>query len=453
MMSKVRHWPASRPDSPLQGAFALAFGILLGLSLLKFGNPVIMDSEVLWPTNIYEWLLTAWPLAMGHGLLAGVIILGVSVVRRRPGLPLVWMLAPLPWLAWQLVAATGSVDPQRTLPTVIHFTTNLAAFYLGLFALSPIRHLRWFWAALMTGFLLVLLSGWQQHFGGLEATRQLFLTEIYPSTNGDLPPELLKRMSSDRIFATLFYPNTLAGVVLLLAPVSIGVLPRVLGQGSVQRMGLLLTLILAGGCLVWSGSKAGWLLMLGLMLIALFRLSISPKIKVGVAIAVFCLGATGFLWKYSDYLQKGAQSAMARIDYWQAALTVTGQHPVRGTGPGTFGVSYAAVKQPESEMAHLTHNDYLQQACDSGLPGFVFFTAFIVGTMILVGVRSWRASDPMLFWVWLGLLGISAQSMTEFGLYIPAVSWTTMALLGWMVGTTTNHLDNRESPNIISRRT
>jgi hypothetical protein len=433
---------SDRNDSPAQRAFACAFGWLLGLSLLKFGNPAIMDEKVAVPDGAFEWLLASWPLGVGQALLGLVAVLGLFAIRQRTEVPLWLVLAPLPWLGWQFVAATGSADAGVSLTTLRHFLTNVAAFYLGLFCLSPVRGLKWFWAGMASGFVLVLLSGWQQHFGGLEASREFFFEEVYPQMQSEVPEELLKRMSSDRIFATLFYPNTLAGAILLLTPVCVGAVPELFRNGPFSRVPLMLTLILAAGCLVWSGSKGGWLLAVGLSLVTLFRLRFSRRVKMGLMLLLVAAGTAGFLWKYSGYLRGGAQSAAARVDYWKAALKVTATHPVRGTGPGTFGRAYTAIKRPESEMAHLTHNDYLQQASDSGVPGFLLFTGFIGGAMVWVGRRTWRSDHPLQFGVWLGLLGISLQSGAEFGWYIPAISWVWMALLGWLTGVVRNDLDD-----------
>jgi hypothetical protein len=62
-------------NTPAQTIFAALFGCLLGLALLKFGNPGIMEKYVTWPANIYEWLLAAWPIVIGYWLLAVVTIL------------------------------------------------------------------------------------------------------------------------------------------------------------------------------------------------------------------------------------------------------------------------------------------------------------------------------------------------------------------------------------------
>jgi O-antigen ligase len=334
---------------------------------------------------------------------------------------------------------------------LIHFFTNALCFYLGLLGLGPIKDLRGFWTGLVAGFALVLLSGWQQHFGGLQATREIFWSEIYPQLNDSLPAEWIKRMSSDRIFATLFYPNTLAGAVLLLTPASVWGLRSVLASGPGRRIILALVLVLAAGCLLWSGSKAGWLLALVLGLVAMCRIRIPLRLKLGFMIGVVLLGSAGFAWKYSDYLRKGAPSTVARLDYWEAALKTANAHPVLGTGPGTFGSAYAEIKRPESEMAKLTHNDFLQQASDSGWPGFILFAAFVAAVVAYPSKRVWHASSGGPFWVWLGVLGIWLQSMVEFGLYIPALSWPTMTFMGWLL-VATNPLDNRDSTNLTSSR-
>jgi len=117
------------------------------------------------------------------------------------------------------------------------------------------------------------------------------------------------------------------------------------------------------------------------------------------------LGVGGFCAVHSSYFVKGATSIGARFDYWRAALTITRNHPAFGSGPGTFGHLYRKLKRPESEMARLTHNDYLEQASDSGLPGAMLYSALLIGSVICLygkpdSVRSW-----IRFSVWLGLVG------------------------------------------------
>ncbi|HZQ48098.1 MAG TPA: hypothetical protein VFC07_13860, partial [Verrucomicrobiae bacterium] len=77
--------------------FAALFGAFLGLSLLKFVNPPILDRLVSEPTNFREWLVFAWPLKWGHWLLAVVGIVGLLAARIKRNSP--WLVAALPG-AW-----------------------------------------------------------------------------------------------------------------------------------------------------------------------------------------------------------------------------------------------------------------------------------------------------------------------------------------------------------------
>jgi O-antigen ligase len=166
--------------------------------------------------------------------------------------------------------------------------------------------------------------------------------------------------------------------------------------------------------------------------------------------AILLLGLTGFFWKYAQFFQKGATSVSARFDYWSAAVQTARAKPVFGTGPGTFAIPYHKIKRPESEMARLVHNDYLEQASDSGVPGFALYTIFIAAALVRSFPRrssesgDRRASSQseaedqewLMFSVWLGLLGWCLQGLVEFGLYIPALAWPAFALMGWLIART-----------------
>jgi O-antigen ligase len=291
-----------------------------------------------------------------------------------------------------------------------------------------------FWVPVLCAFGAVIALGIDQRFGGLDETRKYFFTYVYP-TMPNVPPEYLKKISSDRIFSTLFYPNALAGVTLLLLPVSLGMIWRFSTRLTAASRSLLVSLFGAGalGCLYWSGSKGGWLLSLLLALVALLHLPLSHRLKAGMVAVVFVCGVTGFVVKYAAFFERGATSVVARFDYWRAAVQTTAANPVFGTGPGTFGVAYFAIKHPESEMSRLTHNDYLQQASDSGMLGGAGYVAMILG-ILLRGYRKPRRPDGMMqFLVWLGLLGWALQGMMEFGLYLPALAWPAFSLAGWLL--------------------
>lgn len=449
--------------------FAVVFGAFLGLSLLKFGNPPIMEQWVSAPTNPYEFVLGyPWPIAWGYGLLGAVAVLGLFAARWNTGAPKWLLVLPLAWLIWQVAASAHSVRPELSQPTVAHFVACVVCFYLGYFSLSRVKDLRLFWLGLVCALLVVVAFGWQQHFGGLEETRRYFYLYEYPKMKG-VPPEYLKKIASTRIFGTLFYPNALAGVLLLLLPLALAVAGQARRLLTPAARWFLVSLIALGGLggLYWSGSKGGWLLLLLLVFLALLRLPSGKALKVTLVTVVLVGGLAGFFWKYSGFFQKGATSVAARFDYWSAALKTTSTHPLFGTGPGTFAVPYQNLKRPESEMARLVHNDYLEQASDSGLVGFVTYTLFVAAALVLGAPRPWTlpaaagagrslpgepvaaktagpelgavagspaAPDWITCCIWLGTLGWALQSLLEFGLYIPALAWPAFTFLGLLLG-------------------
>lgn len=430
-----------------QKAFAIAFGLLLGLALVKFGNPVVMEKFVDAPTNFYEALFNPWPAFWGYWLLAGVTVLGVIVANWKVEVPRILIVLPLVWLGWQFLAGTQTVDATLTRSTLAHFTTCVVCFFLGLFSLSQVKEWQWVWVGILAGFTLVLIVGLQQHFGGLEETRKYFFTYLYP-TMKTVPPDYLKKMSSTRIFSTLFYPNTLAGVVLLLLPGTMGLIWGLRERFTPGARGLLVAIVAAAAlaCLFWSGSKGGWLLMLVIGLIGALFVPFKRELKLALVSAVLVLGLAGFFVKYSGFFQKGATSVVARFDYWRAAVQTTKEKPLFGTGPGTFAKAYEKVKKPESEMARLTHNDYLQQASDSGLVGFLAYTSFIGLSVYFAYKRNQFGGDWLKLGIWLGVLAWALQSVVEFGLYIPALAWPAFGFLGWLLGLPRNQIDTAKPP-------
>ena len=345
------------------------------------------------------------------------------------------------------MAAAHSVDAELTRATIKHFLACTVCFYLGAFCLSRDRSGTFFFGALLAALAIVLGVGFDQHFGGLEETRKYFFAYVYPQLKTAPPDDYLKKISSGRIFATLFYPNALAGVILLVLPAALATIWRAGAWLTAASRGLLVGLFAGGGlaCLYWSGSKGGWLLALLLVVVATLHLQWSKRVKVILVSGLLVCGVAGFAWKYADFFLKGATSVSARFDYWRAALQTTAAKPVFGTGPGTFSIAYQAVKRPESEMARLTHNDYLQQASDSGVIGGVAYATLVFGIMIWGYRRPVHFGDWVGFAVWIGLLGWTLQGLLEFGLYIPALSWTAFGLSGWLVAVNAKRFDKEVS--------
>lgn len=408
----------------------MLLGGFLGLTVAKFGNPAILDHLTTRPGDVWQFLYFTWPLRWAYVLLAVLALACVRWMRWRAQVPLWLALLPAGWLLSQGIASLDTVDAGLTRATLPYLAATAVCYYLGLTALDRRVHPAAFWGPFLVGFVFMLAMGLEQRFGGLEATRRQLLSE--PGAMERLPAEFVERINKLRVFATLLYPNALAGVLLLLLPAMTVVLWRLLRIATPPTRALLCGLFaFAGfGCLYWSKSKAGWLVALVMAGAAFWRLPIRRRWKTTLTIAVLALGLTAFFVRFADYFDRGATSVGARFDYYRAAALTFADHPVNGSGPGTFKQEYERRKPPEAEMARLTHNDYLQQASDSGLPGALAYAVFVWGSLAWLCRRS--LADPLNFAIWLGLLGWALQSFVEFGLYIPPIGWSAFLLLGWL---------------------
>ncbi|KAB2671610.1 MAG: O-antigen ligase family protein [Verrucomicrobia bacterium] len=452
------------PDSRARGtvpAWAAALlGAFLGLALLKFGNPVILDAQVSAPGSWNDLLSESWPPRWGFPLFACVAVaiaafspLAALLLRTHPGrVPAALAMA---WLGWQFVAAQRSVDPTLTRLTLPHFAVLVACYVLGWLVVSRSRNRMAIFAGLGVAAIVCWLRAVNQHafefpqdHAMLVEGQQVGWTNFPPAavdemrhsemilrTNGvDIAnPAILDKLRRGRSFGTLVYPNALAGCVLLLLPpvMAIGfVLSRQL-RPNLGRLLLLLVVLLGGLSLYWSGSKSGWLIGLSAGAIALFRLAAIQRYRVAIVALLVVAGLVIFGARFSGYFSRGATSISARMDYWRAALQTSRDHPLAGTGPGTFQRPYARLKHPDAEMARLVHNDYLEQFSDSGLPGGILYLAWIGSAAILV----WRRPPTHPVWAATGL-GVGAwlvQGFSEFSLYVPGLAWAAFALLGMLV--------------------
>ena len=454
--------------------YALAFGLLLGLCILKFGNPVILDEKITPPTSLAGLWNEPWPTHWAIWFLMPLALAGLALAiqnpRRWPASRWLWLL-PLLWFGWQLFSSTQTVDPELTEQALGQFCGCLACFFLGALVLGTESGLRWLLAGVLAAFTVCLVRAVDQRLFEFPASQQLLVTSqqagwtnlpsatllemkrdhVIITTNGleVANPAILAKFAKGRVNGTLVYPNALAGLILLLFPVSlvlvIGSTKRL--RPSIRALAIALTLFLGLAGFFWTGSKLGWLIAMFLGGLCLLRLKCAPALKWTTLILVLVVGLGVFAVRFHHYFANGATSVGARFDYWRAAGQTTLTYPMLGTGPGTFQRPYAEIKAPASEMARLTHNDYLEQFSDSGVAGGLFYGLWVCLAMTTIGRRTWPQSGNLNLAIFIGLLGWFIQGLGEFGLYIPALAWTAFTFLGAALTLSGNEFDKKVGIN------
>ena len=461
-------------SSILDRLYALAFGLFLGLCIWKFGNPVILDYKITPPNSASEFWDFAWPTHWANWILLPLAIVGailaITKKTRWPQTKWLWLL-PLLWLGWQLCSATQTVDANLTTATLWQFFGCVACYFIGAFLFGSGRALNFLLVGILAAFTFCLVRAIDQRIFEFPQSRQMLVqgertgwTNVPPemflqmkhdgaviTTNGvDVAnPAILAKFSKGRVNGTLVYPNALAGIILLLFPISL-----TLALNSTKRLkspircaAIALTLFLGGAGFFWTGSKLGWLITIAICGVCLFRLNWSTQLKFAALGLIVFIGLGIFAVRFQNYFAAGATSVGARFDYWRAAVQTTAKNPLLGTGPGTFQRPYAKIKSPDAEMARLAHNDYLEQFSDSGIPGGFFYAAWIFLALATIARRVWKSANQITFAIFAGLLGWFVQGIGEFSLYVPALAWTAFTLLGYSLAVTANQFD-KKSPDI-----
>ncbi len=198
------------------------------------------------------------------------------------------------------------------------------------------------------------------------------------------------------------------------------------------------TLVLVGGvmlfCLVLTGSRGGFLA-LGAAAVTGLWFCFGHRRKGLVIGAVVGLGAVFAVGLATGLVKTSSTSLAARFHYWEGAVKIARDHPLRGTGPGTFGSIYPQYKTGDTEEAQLAHNHYLQMWCDSGVLAFVLFAALWV-----VALRDgWRLvrqrpGDAGAIAIVAALIGWVVHGFFDFDLHVPGVAYPAFILLGAVQG-------------------
>lgn len=426
-------WPARTLHSAL---WTLVF-----LLPVKFGGLVLLPDR---PASSDDWWLARWPLEIAIVLTFVWAAVAIVAAWRERGVALGgWAWLPLAWFASQWLSASVSPWPARAWSVAAFFSVAVVFFFIGWWPKENERRYQTVLGALVAATVVVCLAALHQHFGGFEEALR-YAKEHPESVSPEVRANLAAvqgKLAQNRVFGTLFYSNTLAGyLILVAAPVCYWIWrffrKRMEGNERVVRVvSAALTAVFAAAllwCLLLTRSKGGFL-MLALALAGGLALCtrVNWRWRAGVLSALLAVGAVFF---GTQGARRGLETLEARGDYWQAGMAMIVEQPWVGGGPGTFGKRYVERRRPDSEPTLLAHNNFLQQWTDSGVVGFASFTALWVGAL-WYGARRLRTGpfDPLAWTTWIGLAAWTGHNLVDFDLYVAAVAWPAFLMAGWML--------------------
>lgn len=381
---------------------------LLWLLLAYMTIPLPYDAP------FFAWLRRQW-------LLEGLIVLvglgaGALLLQRR-------RLSPVPswwsrWWLWWLWAAASlawSIDRGLSLRALLFY--GACGLLAGLGAnLAPTAAASRVWLSFLGGIAAVAgAEGMWQYVVSFPSTLPLFdaLREAgqAPGWGGEVIRDFLVRK---RLISLFGWPNLFGGFLLLAVPVTAG-----LGFTAVSRRARICWLGVAGllaWCLLLTLSMGTWMAAVLAGGIAWWqwtpRRRSSLRTVWAVALLIAAISAGSFIIaKRARALILG--STVSRVVYVQGAARAVAHAPIQGSGLGTFGLIYQALK-PREEVegqhnAQHAHNTLAEIAAETGLMGVGLLLGFLWA--VWRGIRY--AQGLLARSVALGLLGFFVHSLIE----------------------------------------
>lgn len=386
------------------------------------------------PASFIELLFLNWPL-MFFPLFSGVILLLTLCSAPLELKQRSMMLYTGGWLVVPLVALIGAVNASTmdfVYMQIVHLA-GLAAFVVAAaIQLEARPGMRYTAASVLTcSTVIVCLQGLQQYFGGLDDTAEFMrLQLLYYGDHAVGNQDVLSAYLADkRIFATFPLPNSLAGFLLLTAPVCLYSVWRWCRRVEPVNVSRIIFVSLTGLLLLatfaLTRSRAAILCLMLTLAIFAFLYPFPVKARVAAAVLLlFCVigGAV-----YISVSSRGFISASVRVDYYFASLKIMMNHPFAGSGWGDFFHDYMRLKSIyHHEAPHSPHNFIFSFATQTGISGLML-SLFLLFYPLVERMRPMlkRNRERKAFWSFktcllAGLIAWTLHSMLDVNLQIPA---------------------------------
>jgi hypothetical protein len=129
----------------------------------------------------------------------------------------------------------------------------------------------------------------------------------------------------------------------------------------------------------------------------------------------------------------GSRPSALRAGNWSAAVRMILDHPLAGTGPGSFGTVYTRYRRPGMNETRYAHNSYLQAAAGWGawvaLP-----LGLLLGCVATAARRAWLERDAERLPALAAGSGFLLHNLVDFTAYLPGVAIPAALIIGLGLG-------------------
>lgn len=338
--------------------------------------------SVEWPplyrVEVAAWYIGAAGLALGHTLVAQLILLACELYRlfvepeARRFDTTASNVALLALAGWMLFSAAFALKPANA------FGSTLGAMLTGWLVLGATRRIVAGRVGLGLQLIKVFLAS-----SVLGATYALMRMAILVS----------RQITWERPGLPFVGCNTAGTIFAVATLVAIGCLSR---ARSKERLALGVGAVLMFAALMATQSRGALVAFgAGLAVLAFCRARHVAKVIVVLAVLLtaFVVVYPPVQTRYISILSPASNDD--RLDIWRTALSIMKDHPLVGVGVNNFRQAYmtyphrgvAVQEQP------FAHNLFLEFGAASGIPGLLL-AVWVVAVGISSGIRAWKHEIP-----------------------------------------------------------
>ncbi|NJL48270.1 MAG: O-antigen ligase family protein [Leptolyngbyaceae cyanobacterium SM2_5_2] len=238
---------------------------------------------------------------------------------------------------------------------------------------------------------------------------------------------------ADSVFG---HPNVMANYVVMIFGLGLGLCAHYLEHQwrSSYAIWVYSATGLALASIYCSGSRNG-LLVAGLQILCFGWLMRRHRYLAWAGLgALLAVSLGALVWGIGGRsIAEALATVTLRVDVWQIAAEMIGQHPWLGNGLGAFRLQYEPYTIPIYDWVAHSHNLILMLAAEMGLPitlGFLLIVGLIVGRGLktLIKTPFPRPQQATLAAYMLGFGGAVAFTMFDLSFYDARVN-----VLGWLI--------------------
>lgn len=295
--------------------------------------------------------------------------------------------------------------------------TSVAGYLFAIYILIDIKKYRYLWQGTTNAILIT--AGLSSFISLLPIIQTIKIFHIQSNLLITNPIYVLKTFPRVPNIANL-HPSITSGILLLIIPLGFHRLLET--KKWIWRILILVSLIFHGLVFLLARSRGGYAGFLVLLIfIALFyRTKIQKRIqKTGNITRIIFLIAFILSIVIAALLVFTRASSFlphieARLKYWQVALNIIQEHPVFGSGFGTYGEKYIQYRDKlDSPITKIhPHNQLLHIGVQFGLMGLISF-GVLCWQFVKTILNHGRPFDEFSRWIIPGLFGVAVTLLPD----------------------------------------